>query len=235
MTRAPRSTAVMAQKAPSEVEGDDPQTALYRKLNFFPTPPWAARAGAELILSIDPFADVVWEPACGEGRMARPLAEYFARVIASDVHPYGFGEVIDFLGDIEGGGPEADWIVTNPPFAIAADFLRLALGRARRGVALLLRLAFLEGGERYPLLYGARPITVFAPFIERVPMALGRWDPELSSATAYGWFVWDKQAPVTDPVIRPIAPGARDRLWHGGDAARFGAKRDAPLLDAMEA
>ncbi len=233
MSRAPRSTAVMAQKAPGEVDSDDPQTALYRKLNFFPTPPWAARAGAELILSLDPSAEVVWEPACGEGHMASAFEEYFTRVIASDVHPYGFGSVVDFLGradDIEAG-----WIATNPPFAIAADFLRLALARARRGVALLLRFAFLEGAERYPLLYGERPITVFAPFIERVPMSLGRWDPELSSATAYAWFIWDKEAPASLPVIRPIGPGTRSRLWRGSDAARFGVGRDAPLLDAMGA
>ena len=40
------------------------------ELDYFPTPPWAARAGGELIKQIDPAAGSCWEPACGEGHMA---------------------------------------------------------------------------------------------------------------------------------------------------------------------
>lgn len=220
------STAVMARRAAADIEADSELQALYRKLDFFPTPPWATRAGAELIRRQDPAAEVVWECACGEGHMAVPLGEYFD-VIASDVHPHGFGDVIDFLA------PDADmacdWIVTNPPFRVAGDFLRHGLVRARRGVALLLRLPFLEGAERYHLLHGEQPLTFCAPFSERVPMALGRWDPELSSATAYAWFVWDKQG---QPMpIQPIGPGTRARLSRQDDAARFAMKAAMPLFD----
>ena len=41
----------------------------------------------------------VWEPACGRGHMARPLADYFGTVYVSDIHPYGYGEVCDFLSE----------------------------------------------------------------------------------------------------------------------------------------
>lgn len=70
-------TAVMAQRAPRQVASDDARRRLWRQLDFYPTPPWAARAGAELISEIDPEAKTVWEPACGQGHMAEPLGEYF--------------------------------------------------------------------------------------------------------------------------------------------------------------
>lgn len=229
--------AVMAGRAPAGVEGDDARQALHRTLDYFPTPPWAARAGADLIQRIDPGARTLWEPACGEGHMAAPLAERFT-VFASDVHPFGYGQQLDFLSD-EAGALTADWIVTNPPFAIAGEFARLGLDRARRGVALLLRLQFLEGIARQPLLFGDRPLTVCAVFAERVPMTLGRWDTRAASATAYAWFLWYKNERRLNgdrlaPRLQSIPPGTRHRLWHPDDARRFGWKSEAGLLDAME-
>jgi hypothetical protein len=44
-------------------------------------------------------------------------------------------------------------------------------------------------------LFRDRPPTLYAPFVERVPMVKGRWDPGASTATSYAWFVWRK-APV---------------------------------------
>lgn len=232
--------AVMAAHAPAEVAGDDARTALYRQLDYFPTPPWAARAGAELIRFVDPEARQVWEPACGEGHMAAALAESFD-VYSSDIHPFDYGATIDFLDEAavpdkwEGEHPfQFDWIVTNPPFRTAPDFLRLGLRRARRGVALLLRLQFLEGAGRYRLLYGAEPISVAAVFAERVPMTLGRWDPEASTATGYAWLLWSK-GQAGPPQLRGIPPGTRARLTRPGDAVRFGCRREAGLLEAMEA
>lgn len=230
--------AVMAGRAPSEVEGDAALTALYRQLDYFPTPPWAARAGGELIRFIDPLARTLWEPACGEGHMAAALGEAFA-VYSSDIHPFGYGDTIDFLSEaaaVPHCGAEGpilpDWIVTNPPFRTAADFLRLGLSRSRRGVALLLRLQFLEGAARYRLLHGAEPLSVCAVFSERVPMTLGRWDPAASTATGYAWLLWRKGQPGP-PQLRGIPPGTRARLTLPGDAPRFGFRCEAGLLEAM--
>lgn len=229
MSRARGGTSVMAACAPADVEEDDPQTKLWRQLNFLPTPPWAARAMAELILQLDPQARSVWECACGTGTMAEPLKEYFDQVHASDVYPHGYGEVRDFLSD--DGGPDVDWICSNPPFKAAQRFIELALRRARRGVAMLLRFQFLEADGRYELLYGAEPMTVFAPFIDRVPMILGRWNPKASSATAYGLFVWVKgMAPLP---IMPIPPGTKLRLSRPDDARRFSGGLPLPLFEDL--
>lgn len=245
--KASGAGAVMADKAPAVVEGDSPQVALWRAVEFFPTPLWAARAGGELIAGLDPGRWTCWEPACGQGHMAAGLADYFAGVYASDIHDHGWdgqhGQ-LDFLDPAADRCTPADWIVTNPPFGLAADFVRAGLRRARRGVAILARSTWFESAERYPLFFGEAPLAVYAPFFERVPMTLGRWDPKASTATAYAWFVWTKRdaawaaewgqvRPLTCEV-RPIPPGTKARLTRPDDAPRFGWKGPAPLLEGME-
>lgn len=221
-------TAVMAARGPAP-----------DALDYFPTPPWAARAGGELIKRLDPDARTCWEPACGEGHMALGLRDSFESVGLSDVHAYGAGAVFDFLDPggfpAPGESPAWDWIVTNPPFVRGEDFARAAWPRARRGVALLLRLQFLEGTARHRL-FQELPLFAVAPFAERVPMVKGRWDPEASSATAYAWFVWVKPEieptipRAAGPLVLAIAPGARARLSRPGDLAHFGLQPAAPLL-----
>lgn len=229
---SPSSTAVMARRAPKAVaeaeKETDPQTAIFRTLDYFPTPPWGTRAGAELLMGLDPDAKTVLEPACGAGHMAGVLGEYF-EVVASDVYPHGYGAVRDWLdADAWADVPECDWLVTNPPFTLAQDFLTVGLQRARRGVALLLRLAFIEGIERYPLMADGR-LTLLAPFSERLPMTLGGWDPEASSATAYAWFFWMKDAPAQP--VRLIEPGTKRRLWMPDDARNWGKQTPMPLFE----
>jgi hypothetical protein len=234
------AAAVMAAHAPATVEGDSARQALHRKLEYFPTPPWAARAGAEVILGLDPGSWWAWEPACGEGHMAHGLAEYFETVHATDIHDHGsrhqHGAPLDFLSAEADAFDQADWIITNPPFGQAAEFVRAGLKRARRGVAILARTALMESAKRYPLFFGETPLTAMAPFMERVPMTLGRWDPKASTATAYAWFIWmkpgitpgDRARWTTDhAMIWPIPPGTRARLTRPGDARAFGAKADA--------
>jgi hypothetical protein len=125
----------------------------------------------------------------------------------------------------------ADWIITNPPFARAADFVRTGMARANRGVAVLCRLAFLETVDRYALHFGGDPgLTVLAPFCERVPMQLGPWNPKCSTATAYAWFIYRK-GHTGSPIIRPVPPGTRARLSKPDDIRRFVAQPNLPLLD----
>ncbi len=243
--------AVMAGRAPLVIEGDDERTALFRKLEFFPTPPWAARAGAALIQSLDPGDWWAWDPACGEGHMAHGLGEEFGRVFATDIHAHegGFqhGEPLDFLSDAADVFTEADWVVTNPPFGPAAAFVEMGLRRAKRGVAILARSTWYETIGRYPLFFGGEtPLTVHAPFFERVPMVLGRWDPSASSATAYSWFLFMKDHVLPEPVraLRQaipaanigmaIPPGAKLRFSRPGDIRRFARPSQAPLFENLE-
>ena len=124
--------------------------------------------------------------------MVRPLAEYFRLVHASDVHDYGCGyEVQDFLWP---SNQSADWIIVNPPFRLGCDFALTALDRAKVGVAMLVRTAFLESIGRYERLFSHHRPEVLQ-FTERVPMFKGRLDPKGSTATAYCWLVWASPRP----------------------------------------
>lgn len=202
------SHAVMAQR---HQDSDD--------LDFFPTPPWGTRALSQYVLDLS--GTRVWEPSCGRGHMARPLAEVAGEVVASDIVDRGFGRRFDFLA-LEGLGLEpapfgdVDWIVMNPPFALLHRFAVTALRVARRGVAILGRLQLQEGNERYNSLYlpWDRHYTV-APFVERLPMEEGCCAPDTSTATAYAWLVIDKLGPRPSPLT--FIPPCRKRLERAGD------------------
>lgn len=126
--------------------------------------------------------------------MARPLAEYFKTVISSDIHSYGFGGTRDFL--FADRRDSCDWIITNPPFRLALQFIDTALSVAEIGVAMLVRTAFLEGIERHHMLFSKRPPQKIAQFVERVPMVKGRYDPDAATATSYCWLVWQSRSPL---------------------------------------
>jgi hypothetical protein len=225
------STAVLARRrAKDDNEGLTPEQQLWKTLDFFSTPPWGARAGAEILRDVIGASPdhLFYEPAAGQGHIYGPLGEVFPFVEASDVHDHGMGfGVRDWLSD-DWDLPECDWIVTNPPFGIADRFVTLGLERADKGVALLLRTAFVESAERYPLFEGKHPLTLMAPFSERLPMTLGRWDPTASSATSYSWFFWVKGRDPMPP--KWIGPGTRDRLWKPDDPAKYGVLHPMPLF-----
>lgn len=164
-------------------------------------------AGAHGALIGDVSALTCLEPACGRGYMAHPLAEYFAEVAAADAHPYGFGERRDFL-TFPYEALSHDWVITNPPFRMAEEFVARALTVAREGVAILARTVFLESIGRYEAIFRDQPPAVFAQFSERVPMVRGRVDQKASTATGYAWFVWRKESDAP-PRLAWIPPCRR--------------------------
>lgn len=192
------SHAVMAQRHEAADSPDD-----------FPTPPWATRALIEHVIGVDEVRGLTClEPACGRGYMARPLAEYFGKVDAADAYRYGFAPVRDFL-TYPYEARSHDWVITNPPFRLAEEFVERALVVARKGVAILARTVFLESIGRYENIFSRRPPATFAQFTERVPMVKGRVDPKASTATGYAWFVWSLDEMCT-PRLSWVPPCRRE-------------------------
>jgi hypothetical protein len=158
--------------------------------------------------------------------MAEVLAKFSVQVIATDIFDYGYGAGgADFLA---GGQAQTDWTVCNPPFKPAIEFTLRALEGSTEGVAMLCRTSWIEGSERYRRLFSVTPPTLFAPFVERVPMIAGRWDPDASSATAYAWFVWRFDGVGRGRRLRPPMPPywippCRAELTLETDRARFAA------------
>jgi hypothetical protein len=181
-----RSHAVMQRRSEAPDSADD-----------FPTPGWGTRALVEhVLMGKASLKGPVWEPACNRGYMARPLAEYFNRVHATDVHDYGWAgqnAAEDFL--FPSTIPPAplgkvSWTISNPPFRLAEEFIAKARAVSSIGCAMLVRSAFLEGVGRYERLYSVSPPTIVAQFVERLPMVKGRIDRKASTATSYAWLVW---------------------------------------------
>lgn len=175
------STAVMQRR----IEDKD-------SLDDFPTPPWATRALCNWLSErkLINAEQVCREPAANRGYMVRPLEEYFNKVEASDVEDYGAGfPVKNFLTE---AFEHVDWTITNPPFVLGSNFIHKAL-ETSDNVAVILRIAFLEGKKRYEEIFSHKPPSFVLQFVERVPMVKGKYDPEASSATAYAWFIWSRE------------------------------------------
>ena len=157
------------------------------KLDFYATD---QRAIKEL-LKRETFGEHIYEPACGQGHIGKVLEENGYRVKATDICYRGYGEEkeIDFFTLKEN---TLD-IVTNPPYFCAGEFLRHALKISKEGVkiAMLFRLAFLEGQSRYELFKKYPPQKVYV-FSKRLNCAKnGEFEKYKSSAIAFAWFLWE--------------------------------------------
>lgn len=187
------SHAVMSQRIEARDSADD-----------FPTPPWATRALMMHVLNTSQLGQMTClEPACGAGHMAKVLKEAFRDVRYADAYEYGYGPIQDFL-KFPHQPKSFDWVITNPPFRLAEEFVMKSLKIARQGVAVLVRTVFLESVGRYNRLFKDCPPTKFAQFVERVPMVKGRLDAKACTATGYAWLVWEHiDSPVSEVMWIP--------------------------------
>lgn len=162
--------------------------------NFYPTPPEATRA----LLSVESFDGPIWEPACGQGHIAKVLEAQGHEVIATDLNAWGYGaEGIDFLrAEPTQTAARARHVVTNPPYGqgLADAFVQKALAvTAKTGgkVAMLLNLASLAHEQRTAEWQANPPARRYAidgvvcwPDAERKP-------PKHFMAQRYVWAVWE--------------------------------------------
>ena len=177
--------------------------------DFYATPPEATRA----LLEAETLDGIIWDPACGDGAICEVARnEYNRNVIFSDLHDrgYHFSAPKDFLAvtrtELNAWSELASVnIVTNPPFKLAAEFIEQALYLGVDKACFLLRLQFLEGQRRAPLLKKLARVHVFSKRIPRMhnPNWTGK---KTTSLIAFAWFVYDRhyQGPTTLNWINPI-------------------------------
>ena len=131
--------------------------------DYYATDPKAV----EMLLEMETFAPVIWEPACGEGHISKVLQAHGHEVISTDLIYRGFGdpEPLNFLeetlNDFEGD------IITNPPYSSGLEFVKRALDSVRPGgkVAMFLMVIFLAGKRRGLFLKTPPPpIRLHIPF-----------------------------------------------------------------------
>lgn len=155
-----------------------------QKDDFYPTPPEATEA----LLSVERFDGAIWEPACGDGAISRVLEAHGYTVQSTDLVDRNYGIAhIDFLMERQ----ILPNIVTNPPFKLANQFVRHAVSLTTGKVAMLLKIAFLEGVERSRL-FRETPLARVHVFSKRVTFRnTERGDVNGSGMMAFAWFVWE--------------------------------------------
>lgn len=171
--------------------------------DFYPTPSDVTYSLLPHIQGYLPAGSLVWEPACGDGAMARVLEAAGFCVAATDLRQdsgYGIGG-IDF---IDGGHSVTDVaaIITNPPFKIADKFIEAAVQRAPV-VAMLLKSQYWHAARRLAL-FETHPPAAVLPLTWR-PSFL---EKERGSSPLMDviWVVWVRgaQGPTTYTPIRRL-------------------------------
>jgi hypothetical protein len=135
----------------------------------------------------------IWECACGEGHLAKRLAELGYNVKASDLVDRGYGEGgVDFLFMAQEGDIEC--ILTNPPYKYAVEFVENAIRLLPSGgvCAMFLRTLFLEGKERRMRIFNITPPHYVFVFSERVKCAKNGEFDGVAGVQSYSWFIWEK-------------------------------------------
>lgn len=182
------------------------------ELDYYPTPP----AGTIALLEREKFDGLIWEPCCGQGWMSEVIKSYDYDVLSTDITDYGYEdqeEVIDFLETPE--DMVVDNIITNPPFSLRVPndkggtskkgcdvFVQKALEHTTGKVAILQKLAFLEGGKR-SVWFQTTPLKTVYVFGPRLTMYRGGEKMANSGMIAFAWFVWE-HGYQGDPSIKWI-------------------------------
>ena len=162
-----------------------------KERDLYETPEWVTRALTDGHLRPP---KIVWEPACGSGKMVDALGILDAEIFGTDIA--GTDER-DFLLCFPPFGCDA--IITNPPYVLAQEFIERALMFMKDvggQVAMLLRTDFDHAKTRKHL-FAEHPA-----FAKKVVLRRRiKWfeDSKGSPSFNHAWYVWDWQhagAPV---------------------------------------
>lgn len=155
-----------------------------KKSDFYETPYSITRH----LLNVEDFDYnlTICEPACGDGAIVKVLKEKTNNVIAYDIEK-------NFLSETK----QYDYIITNPPFSIAYEFIVKAKQVAKKKFAFLLPLSYLHGKKRYDDIYSDKDYPLKKVYVfTRYPM-LGeklREDGKYNTGMmVYAWFIFDKE------------------------------------------
>jgi len=166
-------------------------TGKRRKSDFYETP----YSMTSHLLEVEDFDKslTVCEPACGAGAISNILKKHWNDVVAYDVEK-------DFL--LEYGN--YDYIISNPPFSIAYEFVQRAKIVATKKFAFLLPLSYLHGKKRYDdiymdKIYGLKKVYVFTryPMLGEALREDGKYN---TGMMVYAWYIFENHY-SGDPII----------------------------------
>lgn len=150
----------------------------------------------------------ILEPCAGAGDLVGPLCEAGHTLMTADIDP---AAAVDHHLDMTRAEswaqlPPADWVVSNLPFSRALAILRHAVEHARVGVAVILRLTFLEPTTEGP---DARADWLAAhPLTKQIvlPRYSFTGDGKVDSVTC-AWMIWERGKAPAIFIPRPDDDG----------------------------
>ena len=158
-------------------------TGKRKKSDFYETPYTLTRK----FLDVEDFDKdkSICEPACGGGAITKVLKEYW-----NDDLITAYDKETNFLWDYN----NYNYIITNPPYSLAFEFIQRAKQLAKLKFALLLPLYYLHGKKRYDEIfsdrsYGLEKIYVFtrSPMLGETLREDGKHN---TGMMPYSWYVW---------------------------------------------
>ena len=158
-------------------------TGKRRKSDFYETPYTLTRK----FLDVEYFNknSTVCEPACGGGAITRVLKEHW-----EDDKVTAYDQETNFLWE----RGDYDYVITNPPFSLAFEFIQRAKLVAKSKFALLLPLSYLHGKKRFDEIYSDRSYGLEKVYVfTRYPMlgeALREDGKYNTGMMVYAWYVW---------------------------------------------
>lgn len=158
-----------------------------RERDFYPTPKECVYSLMEQLKL--PKETAIWECACGDGAIINALGDLgYLNVRGTDVQTG-----TDFLLQNDKGN--AEWIITNPPFFLAENFIRHA-HFLECSFAFLLKSQYWHSVRRKQLFDEMPPNYIF-------PLT---WRPDFTgqkcSLMDMMWCIWTSEAQPT--IYRPI-------------------------------
>lgn len=169
------------------------------KTDFYETPPEVAVALLNFLEAKNMISPgcLIWEPACGSGKMLRVMLDRGYAIMGTDLYPETDGApCVDFLKSEK----PCNWIITNPPFSMATEFIRHAL-ELGKPCAFLLKSQFWHARSRLRLFRDNAPTYI-------LPLT---WRPDFLYGAKSGsptmeilWTVWAGTHDATYcPLERP--------------------------------
>ena len=160
--------------------------------DFYATDPQSVKA----LLDFEDFNNgTILEPCCGQGHISQTLIDNTNSMVDSyDLidRGYGIGNT-DFL---KSEFINYDYIVTNPPFILAKEFVTKSLEIANKKVAMFLKIQFLEGQSRKEWFKQTPLKTVYVFSKRQDPLRNGealnpKTGKKWGSTMCFCWFVWE--------------------------------------------
>ncbi len=189
-------------------------------LDFYPTPP-SATIGLMDFLTRDGSLSkhhTIWEPACGIGDMSSVMKKLGNDVIESDIQTG-----TDYLTCPVPTRDKIDWIITNPPFKLAKEFILRSVEH-RVNFAFLLKSQYWHTASRLSLFRQYKPSYIL-PLAWRIDFKYKERGQGLeakgSPTMEHIWVVWKRRwcdpdvMYPTDTIYQPLEkPIRNDYEWY---------------------